>query len=55
MLPGKRKDKPWEMLIDTSISANDQSRIDPMTLKPGQRYNLRGRSLVLLIQRFHEA
>ncbi len=50
-MPGKHRDKAWELLIDTSLTAADHRELKRTTKRPGQQYNLQGRSLVLMMQR----
>jgi glycogen operon protein len=53
-LPGKfhsRKTRPWELLLDTSVAETWREGQSTKRLKAGEKYQLHGRSLVLLIQR----
>jgi glycogen operon protein len=51
MLPGKRHDPPWELLLDTSQPLVHADEAEAVLVPTGTRYQLEGRSLVLLIQR----
>ncbi len=50
-LPGKRGQPYWELLIDTALSDKVYEEPRFPKVRPGSKYNLQGRSLVLLVQR----
>lgn len=50
-LPGKPSEPVWELVLDTSLTAAEHAKLKPTKSKCGQKYSLKGRSLVLLIQR----